>query len=221
MNERPLASASTPFMEQLDAHGLLDELRASEDTIKDYLHWNGSVYESAVWPIAVQAARRIPEDLDHVINQSGAPKDGPDLAFLFALFIYGREACDGAQIVVNRTTFGDHQNGLTDVRIEPNAKRGDFEIDVLVTLREYGPNPAYVEGSDLPTDKTVIREAALLKQRPNEYNEAKLKRQALKGLGLTPVVYDQDEIERDPFALARRVIDDLAREARDEVYPPH
>jgi hypothetical protein len=208
-------------MEQLDAHGLLDELRESEDTIKDYLHWNGSAYASAVWPIAVQAVNRIPGDLEHVINQSGAPEDGPDLAFLFALFIYGREACDGAQIVVNGSTFGDHQNGLTDVRIEANAERGDFKIDVLVTLREYGPNPAYVEGSDLSTDKTVICEAALLKERPSEYNEAKLKRQALKGLGLTPVVYDHDEIERDPFALARRVIDDLARDARDEVYPPH
>lgn len=220
MSERPLASAATPFMEQLGAHGLLDELRAGEDAIKDYLHWSGSVHESAVWPIAVQSVNRIAPELEHVINSAGAPEDGPDLALLFALFIYGRVACDGAQIVVNRFTFGDHQNGLTDVRIEPNAERGDFKIDVLVTLREYGPNPDYVEGSDLPTDKTVIREAAMLKKRLNEYNEAKLKRQALKTLGLTPVVYDQDEIERDPFALARRVIDDLGRDASDEIYPP-
>lgn len=219
MTERPLASASTPFMEQLDAHGLLDGLRACEDSIKEYLHWNGSVHESAVWPIAVQNVSRVARDLEHVLNQSGAPEDGPDLALVFALFIYTREECDGAQIVVNETTFGDHQNGLTDVRIEPNAQRGDFKIDVLVSLREVGPNPDYVKGSDLPVGITVVREAAMLKKRPNEYNEAKLQRQALKGLGLAPVIFDQDEIERDPLALAKRVIGDLLRATDDEIYP--
>lgn len=43
-------------------------------------------------------------------------------------------------------------------------------------------------------------------------------RRALHALGLTPVVYDADEIERDPFALVRRVIDDLSREADDEAH---
>lgn len=37
-------------------------------------------------------------------------------------------------------------------------------------------------------------------------------------LGLTAVVYDAAEIERDPFALARRVIDDLHRSAMDVLY---
>jgi hypothetical protein len=45
-----------------------------------------------------------------------------------------------------------------------------------------------------------------------------LKRRALHALGLTPVVYDANEIERDPFALARRVIDDLSRAADDEAH---
>lgn len=139
---------------------------------------------------------------------------------VFALFLYAKEQCDGAQIVVDRFTFGDHQNGLTDARIEPSAQRGDFKIDVLVSLREYGPNPDYCEGSDLPTDKTVVREAAMLKKRPEEgYMQSKLNRQALQGLGLTPAIYDSAEVERDPFALARRVIDDLIRATSDEIFP--
>lgn len=103
--------------------------------------------------------------------------------------------------------------------VEPNAHQGDFKINLLIGVTEFGPNPDYVEGPGLPTSKTVIREAALLKNHELSYREAKLTRQALKALGLTPVIFDQDEIERDPFALARRVVDDLGREAHDEVYP--
>ncbi|HET9593627.1 MAG TPA: hypothetical protein VFP17_12000 [Solirubrobacterales bacterium] len=219
MSDLPLTAPSTRFLELLDQHGLLDDLRAGEDALREYASWNGSVFESVIWPIAVQELGRIYEQLELLVNESGAPSDDHELALTFAAFIYARSTCDGAQIVIDGTTFGDHPRGLTDVRIEPNAHRGDFKINLLIGVTEYGPNPDYIEGSDLPTSKTVTREAALLKNLELDYQEAKLTRQALKALGLTPVIFDQDEIERDPLALARRVVDDLGREAHDEVYP--
>lgn len=114
--------------------------------------------------------------------------------------------------------FGDHEDqALTEVRIEPNARRGDFDINVLVSRKEFGPHPHWIRTREGPSSVTVVKEAALLRKRINEYSEAKLTRQALQALGLTPVIYDADEIERDPFALARRVIDDLGRAADDQV----
>lgn len=219
MSDLPIAVPSTRFLELLDQHGLLDDLRASENALSEYGSWTGSMLESVIWPIAVQTLGGVYEQLESLINERGAPSDDHELALMFAAFIYARSTCDGAQIVINGTTFGDHPRGLTDVRIEPNTQRGDFKINLLVGVTEFGPNPDYVEGSDLPTSKTVVREAALLKNLELDYKEAKLTRQALKALGLTPVIFDQDEIERDPFALARRVVDELGREAHDEVYP--
>lgn len=219
MSDLPIAVPSTRFMELLDQHGLLDDLRASENALSEYGSWTGSMFESVIWPIAVQTLGGVYEQLESLVNERGAPSNDHELALMFATFIYARSTCDGAQIVINGTAFGDHPRGLTDVRIEPNAQRGDFKINLLVGVTEFGPNPDYVVGSDLPTSKTVVREAALLKNLELDYQEAKLTRQALKALGLSPVIFDQDEIERDPFALARRVVDELGREAHDEVYP--
>lgn len=219
MNDLPAVVPSTRVMELLGQHGLLDDIRASENALSEYAGWTSTMFESMIWPIAVQSLGRIYEQIESLVNEGGAPKDDHELALMLATFIYARSTCDGAQVVINGTTFGDHPRGLTDVRIEPNAQRGDFKINLLVGVTEFGPNPDYVEGSDLPTSKTVVREAALLKNFEQDYKEAKLTRQALRTLGLTPVIFDQDEIERDPFALARRVVDDLGREAHDEVYP--
>lgn len=219
MTDLRIAAPSTRFMELLDQHGLLEDIRASENDLSEYEGWAGSMFQSVVWPIAAQTLGGIYEQLESLVNERGAPSDDHELALMFAAFIYARSTCDGAQIVINGTTFGDHPRGMTDVRIEPNAQRGDFKINLLVGVTEFGPNPDYVEGSDLPTSKTVVREAALLKDRELDYQEAKLTRQALKALGLTPVIFGQEEIERDPFALARRVVDDLGRDAHDAVYP--
>ncbi len=105
-----------------------------------------------------------------------------------------------------------------EVRIEPNARRGDFDIDVLVSRRDYGPHPHWIETREGPSSITVYKEAALIRKRVGEFGEEQLKRRALDTLGLMPVTYDADEIERDPFALARRVVDDLGRAADDEAY---
>lgn len=219
MSDLRIAAPSTHFMELLDQHGLLDDIRASENALSEYEGWADSMFQSVIWPIAAQTLGGIYEQLESLVNERGAPRDDHELALMFAAFIYARSTCDGAQIVINGTTFGDHPRGMTDVRIEPNAQRGDFKINLLVGVTGFGPHPDYVEGSDLPTTKTVVREAALLKDRELGYQEAKLTRQALKALGLTPVIFAQDEIERDPFALARRVVDDLARDVHDAVYP--
>ncbi len=61
-------------------------------------------------------------EFERLLHQTGAPKDEHDLALILALFIYGRQAGEGAQIAVNGVVFGDHADQhLTEVRIEPNA----------------------------------------------------------------------------------------------------
>lgn len=205
------------FRQLADSHGIIED-GVDADPLGEYETWDDSVYSSAVWTIAAQSASQVPQELEHLLHQKGAPKDDHDLALVLALFIYGRQAGEGAQIVVNEVTFGDHENQhLTEVRIEPNAKRSDFDIDMLVALREFGPHPDRANGG--PDSLTVVKEAALLRKQTEGYTDEQLRRRAMADLGLTAVIYDADEIERDPFALARRVIDDLGREARDEIYP--
>jgi hypothetical protein len=158
-------------------------------------------------------------DLEHVLHQDAAPKNEHDTALVLALFIYARHAGENAQIVVDGVIFGDQPDqALTEVRIEPNARRGDFDLDVLVSYKDYGPHPHWMRTREGPSSITVIKEAALLRKQNGENADSSLKRRALDALGLTPVIYDADEVERDPFALARRVIDDLSRAVDDAAH---
>jgi hypothetical protein len=214
-DQRTETTLPARFRQLVESHGI-----DAENPIGEYETWSDSVHASAVATIAAQTASKVLGELEHLLHQRGAPKDDHDLALVLALFIYGRQAGEGAQVVVNGVVFGDQaEQHLTEVRIEPNAKRGDFDIDVLVALREFGPHPERDNGG--PDSLTVIKEAALLRQRVGgeTYADEGLKRRAMADLGMTAVVYDADEIERDPFALARRVIDDLGRGATDELYP--
>ncbi len=204
------------FRKLVESHNIDDE-----DPIPEYETWADSVYGSAVATIASQAAANVPGELEYLLHHGDAPKGEHDLALVFALFIYARHSGEGARLKFGDTVFGDQpEQHLTEVTIEPNAKRGDFNIDVLVALREYGPHPRYREEDyDGPTDLVVVKEAALLRKRLRDersYRDEALIRRSMTDLGLTSYVYDTDEIERDPFALARRVIDDLGRIARDE-----
>jgi hypothetical protein len=204
------------FRELAESHGI-DEAATGYDLLGDYQPVNDSVYRAALATIERQTAGKVAAEIEHLLHQDGAPRDDHDLALVLALFIYGRHSGEGAQIVVGDLIFGDHaEQALTEVRIEPNAKRGDFDIDVLVSRKEYGPHPHWIRTKEGPSSITVVKEAALLRKRINEHKEVRLERRALDSLGLTPVIYDADEIERDPFALARRVIDDLGRAADDE-----
>lgn len=163
-----------------------------------------------------QTASKVESALELVLHQEGAPRDDHDLALVLALFIYARHGGENAQIVVGGVTFGDQADqSLIDVRIEPNARRGDFSIDVLVTLKSFGPHPYWIRTKEGPSSITVVKEVALLRKRVERYADREQTRRALSSLGLLPVIYDADEIERDPFALARRVIDDLSRAVGD------
>lgn len=206
------------FRELAEFHGI-DAAAADFGPLGEHESPASSVYRAALGTIEAQEASRVEGRLEHLLHADNAPGNEHDLALVLALFIYARHAGEGAQIVGGDMIFGDHENqALTEVRIEPNARRGDFDIDVLVSVKEYGPHPHWIRTKEGPSSITVIKEAALLRKRVGDYAEAGLKRRALHALGLTPVVYDANEIERDPFALARRVIDDLSREADDEAH---
>jgi hypothetical protein len=205
------------FRELAESHGI--DAAATDYDLSGHYEPGDSVYLGALATMQKQAAAKLEAEMEHLLSQRGAPKDEHDLALVLALFIYGRQAGEGAQIVIDDVALGDQpEQHMTEVRVEPNAKRGDFDIDVLVALREYGPHPERDNGG--PNSLTVIKEAALLRKQVgvHRYADEGLRRRAMADLGLTAVIYDADEIERDPFALARRVVDDLYRSATDEIY---
>lgn len=219
MEEQTESTLPSRFRELAESHGI-DEAALEFDPLAGYGLRNSSIYRAALGTLASQAASRVARDLEYLLQEAGAPQDDHDLALVFALFLYARQEGEVAQIVIGDSIFGDHkgQAALTEVRIEPNAKRGDFDIDVLVSYKNYGPHPHWIRTKEGPSAITVFKEAALLRNRIGGFGDVQLKRRALTALGLTPVTYDADEVERDPFVLARRVIDDLGRAADDEAY---
>jgi hypothetical protein len=62
---------------------------------------------------------------------------------------------------------------------------------------------------------------ALVRERRHRdsYRDDIIRRQALGGsLNITAVSYDERDVVRYPFALASRVVRDMARETTDELY---
>ncbi len=124
-----------------------------------------SVLLAGVRAIEIQAADRTHMDFEHVLMQGDdALWDEHNVMLLVALFMYGRKAADGgAQIVINESRFGDHLEGLENVRIEPRVRVGDFLIDFVVTWEEHGPNPDHVDGDDsTPLGITVTKQAPVI-----------------------------------------------------------
>lgn len=213
------------FAEALERYRLTEDLEESGGTLDDLLGWNlpsDDLLESGLGAIAAGSVSRLHSDLERLIGH-GILADDRDLALFFALFIYGREAADGgAQLRVRNMRFGDLLEGMENVLIEPRVHDRDFLIDFVVTWIEHGPNPDHVEGDNsTPPGIEVQKKAALIRRTPGarSYGNLKLNRTALADLGYLVVPFENEDVERDPFAIAKRVIDDLARQADDEVYP--
>lgn len=173
--------------------------------------------------LAEQALQRIGSDLDDFVNglEGRARTDDYARSLLLALLLVGRRIAESAQIRSGELTFGDHLRGLEQLVIEPDALIGDFEVDFLLTYSQLGPNPAAREDPSAPGCLTVIRRLALVRDRRHRdaYRDDILRRQALGGsLEITAVSYEDSDVMRDPFALASRVVRDLAQATTDELY---
>lgn len=141
-------------------------------------------------------------------------------ALLLALFISGRGIADGATIERNGTVYGDARFGLEHLTIEPAVKISDFAIDFLVTYTQEGPNPAHNDDPSQPVGITVTKRVALVRDnaRRDQYHEERLRRQAyrLRSAFRWSATTTRTSSE-SPFALASRVIRDLAQAADDEI----
>ena len=190
--------------------------------IGEYFLGDGLLAEAAGL-LAEQALQRIGSDLEDFINalEGRARTDDHARSLLLALLLVGRRIAESAQIRSGEITFGDHLRGLEQLVIEPDALIGDFEVDFLLTYSQLGPNPAAREDPSAPGGLTVIRRLALVRDRHHRdaYRDDIIRRQALGGsLEITAVSYDDSDVARDPFALASRVVRDLAQATTDELY---
>ncbi len=144
-----------------------------------------------------------------------------NISLLIALLIVGRELAEGGvEVVAGRLRFGDHPNGLSEVRIEISAARGDFGIEFVIAWEEYGPNPVHYVDESAPISLEKTYELALLRDQagPGEphASDRKTRRIGTESLGLMVETYTDDEAGRDPFGVARRAYARLRRRVDDD-----
>jgi hypothetical protein len=163
------------------------------------------------------------QELEEFVNALDArPRDDDyACALMMALLLVGRRVADAAQIKHGELVFGDRLRGLEYLIIEPDALVGDFKVDFLLTYSQAGPNPAARDDPSEPAGTRVTRRLALVRDRKDRdsYRDNIVRRQALaQSLEVAAVSYDDDDIVRDPFALAARVVRELAQATSDELY---
>lgn len=179
------------------------------------------IQATALGLIAAQSLTRAGRDLEHLWNNAPGNLRHSEhaAALLLALFLTGRALADGgALICCGPARFGDHLQGLENLRIDADTFLGDFAIDFLLTYSEIGPNPAHRAKPDLPVGKTVEHRVAMVRDETSagDYGERKLRRQALsRSFGVTVVSYCDDDVRRDVFGLAHRTIVNLAQHVSD------
>lgn len=173
--------------------------------------------------LAEQTLQRLGRDIEDFVNAlpGRARSDDHARALMFALLLVGRGVAESAQIRCGELVLGDHLRGLERLIIEPDVLVGDFEVDFLLTYSQLGPNPAAREDSSQPSGLTVTRRLGLVRTRRhrNAYRDDIIRRQALgDALEIIAVSYEEADVVRDPFALASRVVRDLAEATTDELY---
>ena len=181
------------------------------------------VLAEAAGLLAEQTLQRLGSDLEDFVNRLPGQARGDDHAYalMLALLLVGRRVAESAQIRHGELVFGDHLRGLEQLTIEPDALVGDFVVDFLLTYSELGPNPARHDDASQPAGLTVERRLGLVRQRHHRdaYRDDMVRRQALVGsLGIAVVSYEDADVVRDPFALASRVVRDLAQATSDDLY---
>ena len=91
----------------------------------------------------------------------------------------------------------------------------------MLTYTEIGPNPEHARDSSQPIGITEEHRLALIRddRDAGEYHDRMVRRTALPAsFGVTVVSYDDEEVRRDPFALAYRTIRDLSMRVHDRLY---
>jgi hypothetical protein len=187
------------------------------------------VFSAAVNALRVQAADRVENDVENLLVAPGRGRDvlarEENIALLLALFIVGRDATDGAEACNGHIVIGDHENGLSSLRIEVAARRSDFDIEFLLTWREEGPHPEWYPGAgdDVPHSLHVTKQMALIRDQAGSgepsRSDRKTRRGGLSSLGLLVMSYEDGEAGRDPFGLAKRALSDLERAANEDFTP--
>ncbi len=173
--------------------------------------------------IAAQSVTRVSDELEALLhNAPGRLRESEEAeALLLALFLVGRANVDGgAQIQAGSCTFGDHLQGLANLLIQPDVSLGDFPVDFLLTVTEMGANPRHDEDPSEPVSRTECQRVALIRDDGEiKFQDRIVRRTALpSSFGVMVVSYDDEEVRRDPFALAYRAVREGSLQTHDRLY---
>jgi hypothetical protein len=220
--------AKRSFLESLRLHDALPMLEDYDWQDASLARYDNGVLGAAAPILAKQESDRIICAFEALSEGADTPLRGfaeraSNLGLLIALFASGREAADGGvEILAGKTAFGDHPDGLSEIRIDVAPSRGDFQLELLITWEEFGPNPAYYELGDKSADTSLSKryELALIRDQggPGEpaLSDRKTRRIGIESLNVMVETYTDREAARDPFGVALRAYQRIARRVADD-----
>ena len=144
-----------------------------------------------------------------------------NVGLLIAMLLAGREAADGGvEITAGSLVFGDHPNGLSEVRIEVGAQRGDFDVEFAIRWNEYGANPAHYEDESQPVSLRRQYDLAVLRDQggasEQSLSDRKTRRIGVESLEMMVETYTDREAASDPFGVAKRAFGRVYRRLNDD-----
>lgn len=185
-------------------------------------------FEAAAGILQAQAATRAISEFERLLNAPGPGQDFFDheenVGLALALFITARAKGGDVELRNGQVVIGDRLEDITRVSIEVTARRGDFDIDFLISWDELGPHPEWYAGADetVPHTLEVHKELALIRDDvpgSSSPSDRKTRRAGLTSLRLLVMSFERAEAERDPFGLAKRALGDLRRAAFEPFIP--
>jgi hypothetical protein len=188
------------------------------DARAELREYYGDGPEGAVLPVlAARHAQRLSERLPNITHYA---KNATHPEFPLALLAWGTRLAEGIRVRHRDSVIFDdgYQVWAMDVvELVLAAQIGDFEVDVLCRWTSRGP-PHQADTDAGHRYREITRECAVL---TGSTDVADLRRSALEhSFRMLVVSCDTAELERDPFAVAYRVLNELRIRTHDDTHGP-
>lgn len=176
------------------------------------------LFETAWNALAHDYIQKACKHLERLVDVTESPIER---AMLYALAIVGHDHAPNVRYRVGGSTFGDYDDGIDAIVIEPQAQLGEYRVDFLLECREWIPDFDHprklkdgqeIPGSMYATSKLIVEcDGHDFHDRTKEQASRDRQRdRELAKLGLPVFRYTGADIWASVFSCAKEAIEHLA-----------
>jgi very-short-patch-repair endonuclease len=181
-------------------------------------------FRAAVW----SSLGRIFHQLERAWIKTESPIEA---ALLFALTVVARELSGTVRYRVDGNDYGDLDDDIDGVTIEPQKVIGNYRVDFLIEFVERGPDLGTPPNMDLcltPLGTKTVRPTLVIECDGHEYHNRtkdqvrrdRSRDRKLQAMGYRVFRYTGAEIWEDVVECAREAISLLSDDAHESIYGP-